>query len=90
MTDIYATVAVATADVSTARTIGSDQWLFTRACTADDEGDPPATDYACSGQADAARLALILASIPSARVNYTDTGADALTGWGLRFVAEEI
>lgn len=90
MTDIYATVAVAAADVDTARTIGTGHWQFTRACTTDAEGDPPATDYACSGQADAALLALIVASIPSARVNYTDTGVDALTGWGLRFVVEEI
>ena len=90
MTDIYATVAVAAADVDTARTIGSDQWGFTRACTTDANGAPPATHYATSGQADAALLALIVASIPSVLVNYTDSGVDALTGFGLRFVVEEI
>lgn len=95
MTDIYATVAVAAADVDTARTIGAPdqnnpQWAFTRACTTDTQGDPPATHYACSGQADAALLALIVASLPGVQVNYTDTGVDALTGFGLRFVVEEI
>lgn len=90
MTDIYATVACPAADVATARTIGGDQWPFTRACTTDAEGDPPATHYASSGQADAALLALVLVSLPNIQVNYTDTGVDALTGWGLRFVVEEI
>lgn len=90
MTDIYATVAVPVASLDAARTIGGDQWSFTRACTSDPEGDPPATHYATSGQADAALLALIVASLPNVLVNYTDTGVDALTGWGLRFVVEEI
>lgn len=90
MTDIYATVAVPAASVDTARTIGTGQWLFSRACTTDANGAPPATHYACSGQADAALLALIVASLPDVQVNYTDSGADALVGFGLHFVVEEI
>lgn len=90
MTDIYATVAVAVADVDVARTIGAGQWAFTRALTTDAEGDPPATHYATSGQADAALLALIVASLPDVLVNYTDSGVDAIASWGLHFVVEEI
>ena len=90
MTDIYATVAVPVTQLETARTIGAGQWGFTRALTTDAEGDPPATHYATSGQADAALLALIVASLPDVLVNYTDSGVDAIAGWGLHFVVEEI
>jgi hypothetical protein len=89
MADIYATIAVPVADVETARSIGSDQWMFTRACTTDANGAPPATHYATSGQADADLLALILLSVPSTLVNYTDSGIDALTSFGLRFVVDD-
>lgn len=95
MTDIYATVAVPAAEVNTARTIGiptseNPQWAFTRTLTTDVNGTPPVTHYATSGQADAALLALIIASIPDVLVNYTDSGQDAIAGFGLHFVVEEI
>lgn len=89
MTDIYATVAVPAASVDTARTIGGSQWAFARALTTDANGAPPATHYGSSGSADAALLALILA-LPDVLVDYTNTATDALAGFGLHFVAEEI
>lgn len=89
MTDIYATVAVPASEVATARTIGGDQWAFPRKLTIDPAGAEPATHYGSSGSADAALLALILA-LPDVQVNYTDPWQDALTGFGLYIVAEEL
>lgn len=89
MTDIYATVAVPAEHVETANTIGGNQWAFPRALTTDSSGDPPATHYGASGTADAALLALIVASVPGVLANYTDTWRVALTGFGLYTVVDE-
>lgn len=91
MTDIYATVTCPLDQLDTARQIGGDQWAFSRALTTDAEGDPPATHYGSSGDADAALLALIV-NLPGVQVNYDEnvSPTDAIAAMGLRFVVEEI
>lgn len=91
MTDIYATVAVPLDQLDAARNIGGDQWGLTRALTTDANGAPPATHYGSSGKADAVLLALIV-NLPGVLVNYDENVSppDALTGFGLRFVVEEV
>lgn len=91
MTDIYATVAVPLDQLDTARNIGGEQWSFSRALTTDANGEPPATHYGSSGDADAALLALIV-NLPGVLVNFDENVSPtaALAGFGLYFVADEV
>lgn len=95
MTEIAATVIVPVAVVDTARTIGSDQWRFTRELTTDPTGPSNAgaeiTDYGSSGAADAGLLALIV-QLPGVVADFdpNHTWQDTLAANGRYIILEEI